>query len=93
MNTNKTIDETQVSPGLELGDVNSAADNLNSSITSVEAAKQFKSANDPPSKQLERLCNLLKELHQAPLQRKEETSGLIQGSSKAPKHRPDTQKI
>ena len=93
VNTNKNNNETQVLPCLELEDVNSAADSLNSPYTSAEAARQFKPATDPPSKQLERLCNRLKELHQAPLKRKEETLGLIQGSSKAHNHRFDTQKI
>ena len=47
------------------GDINSAS-SLSTPVTSVEVAKQIKAATDPLTKQLNRLCDLMKELPQVP---------------------------
>ena len=71
--------------GHEPEDVNSASSPSSSPVTSEEEARQIKAAIDPLTRlirQLGRLCNLMKELRQAPAKRFE-TSNLIQGPSRA----------
>ena len=51
---------------------------------------QIEAATDPLKAQLERLFDSMSELRQASPKRKEETSGLIQGTSRAPGHKFDS---
>ena len=90
LNTTKTHDETFSLIGQKLGYINRAGSNLSTLVTSEEATRQIKAATDPLTRQLERLCDLMRELRQAPPKRNEETSGLIQGSSRSPNHRCDS---
>ena len=92
MNTTETKDETQKLTGNELRDVNNASGSPSTPILSA-VARQTKPATDLLTKRVERLCDLLKELGQAPPICEEETSGLIQGSSRASSHRFDTVQV
>ena len=49
---------------------------------SKEVARQIKAATDPLTEQLERLCDLKKELRPVSPKRNEKTTGLIQGPSR-----------
>ena len=89
VNTSETVDETQSLNGREPKDVNSAASNLSSPVTSKEVARQIKAADDPLTKQLERLCDLMKEFQLVPLKRFEETTGFVQGPLRAHSSRFD----
>ena len=84
VNTTETGDETRSPTGHESGGVNNDGSYLSSPVTSEEVARQIKAATDPLTKQFERLCDIMKELRQAPSKRNEETAGLIQRSSRAP---------
>ena len=50
-----TGDETHSLVGNEIGDVNSAATNLSTPVTSKEVAHQIRDATDPLTRQLEKL--------------------------------------
>ena len=82
VNTSETGDETHGLSGHEAEDVGSAFSNSSTPVTSKEVARQIKAATDPLTRQLEWLCDLMKELIQAPPKPNEETSGLIQGLSR-----------
>ena len=86
VNTTETNDERHSLPGHEPKGIDKpdAAIRINSAAASEEVARQIKAATDPLTKQLERCCDLMKKFRQAPSKRNEETSGLIQGPSKAP---------
>ena len=89
LNTSGTGDETQSLGSHELEDVGKAASNSNALITSKEVTRQIKAATDPLTRQLERLCDLIKKLRWASSRHNEETSGLTQGPSR-PHSRFDT---
>ena len=63
---NETGDETHSLTGQEPDDVNSCSSGLSTPVTSEEVARQVKAATDPLTKQLERLCEPMKELRQVP---------------------------
>ena len=55
-----TGNESHSLNGYEPGDANSASSSLSTLVTSEEVARLIKAATDPPKKQLERLCDLMK---------------------------------
>ena len=89
VNTSETDDETRSLTGQKLGDIISTGSRQSISVTLEEVAQQIKTVTDSLTKQLELLCDLMKELCQAPLRRSEETSGLIQGCSIVPNPNSD----
>ena len=74
-------DETHIVGSHELVDVGNAATSSSAAITS-EAIRQIKAATDPLTRQLEKLCHLMKELKRDSSRRSEEIFGLSQGSAK-----------
>ena len=50
---------------------------------------KLRAVTDPLTKLLELLCDLMKDFRQVPLRRNEETSNLMQGSSRVHNHRSD----
>ena len=89
VNTTETTDKPHSLTGHVPRNVNSTGSSLSCPIASKVVARQIKGATDPLAKQLERLCDLMKELRRSPPKRSEETSGLIQGLSRAPSYRFD----
>ena len=81
LNTSRTGDETHSLGSHELEDVNKSAASSSVPITAQEVARQNNSATDPLTKQLEKLCNLMKNLRRDTSRRSGETSDLIQGPS------------
>ena len=79
VNTNVTGDKTHRLGSQEVEDVGKAATGASVPITSEEVARQIKAATDPLTKQLEKLCDLMRELRRDAPRRSEETSGLVQG--------------
>ena len=59
--TSTRDDETRRLGNHELVDVVNATTSSGAPITSEEAARQIKAAGDPLSKQLDKLCDLVKE--------------------------------
>ena len=51
-------------------------------ITSEEVARRIKTATDPLTKQLEKLCDVMRELRRDTSGRSEDTCGLVQGPSR-----------
>ena len=90
VNTSLTGDETHSLGIHEVEEVGNAATNSSVPISSEEAARQIKAATNPLTKQLEKLCDLLRELRRDAPRRSEETSGLIQGPSRPRGDRFDT---
>ena len=80
VNASETGDETHSLTGHEPEDVGSAIGNARTPVTTEEVARQIKAATDPLTRQLERPCDLMKELRQSLPKRSKETFGLIQGS-------------
>ena len=78
--TSLTSDETHSIDGNENKMITSAATSLSTPITSEEVALQIRAATDPLTRQLEKLCELMPELHKDASRRNEETS--------APVHEP-----
>ena len=66
VNTNETADEIHSSSGHETKDINSSTINLSLNITYEELARLIEAATDSLTKQLELLCDLMKDLCQAP---------------------------
>ena len=62
VNTSTTDDETPSLGSHEVEDVGNAADCSSVPITSEKVAWQIKVTTDPPTKCLEKLCDLKKEL-------------------------------
>ena len=86
MSTNETGDETHSLIGHEQWDINSATrGSLSTNYPRYVrgACWQIKAATDLLTKQSKRLRDLIKELQQVPPKRNEETTGLIQGPSRA----------
>ena len=81
-NTSSACDETHSLDGNEIRDVNSAATSLSTPITLEEVARQIRAATNPLTKQLEKLCDLMLELHKDASRRNEETSARVQGPSR-----------
>ena len=81
VNSNLTGEETRILDGNELEDVNSAASGLLVPNTSEEVARQIRAATDPLTKQLEKLCDVVKELRRGTTRRNEGTSAPTQGPS------------
>ena len=77
-----TGDETHSLDSHEPEDAGNVAASSSVPITSKEVARQIKVATDPLTKQLEKLCDLMKELRRDTSRRSEETSGLVQGPSR-----------
>ena len=77
MNTSLTEEATHSFHGNE--DVNSAAASLNVATLSEEVAREIRATTDLLTKQLEKLCDLMKELHRDTARRNEGTSAQIQG--------------
>ena len=90
VNATETNVETHSLSGQEVRDVYSASSNLCTLVTLEKLAIQIKAATDLLTKQLERLCDLMKELRQTCAKLREETIGVIQGSSKALNQRSDS---
>ena len=82
VNANKTSDETHRMNGHEPKDVSSAASNASARVTSEEVPRQIKVATHLLTRQLERPCDLTKELRQSPPKSNEETFSLIRGPSR-----------
>ena len=82
VNVSGTGDESHIFGSHEVVDVSNAASNSSAPVTSEEVARQIKAAADPLTKQLEWLCDLMKELRQALPRRNEENFGLTQGPSR-----------
>ena len=59
LNTSEIVEDTLSLCGHEPEDVNSAASNLSTSVTSEDVARQITAAVDPMTKQLERLCDII----------------------------------
>ena len=78
VNTNETSAETHNLSVHEPEDVKSATSKSGTPVTSEEVARQIKAATDSSTRQLEWLCDLMKELKRATTKRNEETSGLFQ---------------
>ena len=81
-NTNSTGEETHSLDENEIGDVNSAATSLSTPIKSEELALPIKTATDPLTKHLDKLCDLMLELHRDTSRRNEGTSVPFQGPSR-----------
>ena len=79
MNTSLTGKKIHSLDGSEVEAVNSAATGLSVSITSEELARQFRAATDPLTKQLEKLCDLMRELRRDTVRRDQDTSAPAQG--------------
>ena len=79
MKTSLTGEETHSLDGNE--DVNNAAASLSVSVTSDEVARQIRAATDPLTNQLEKLCDLMRELRRDTARRDEGTSFSAQGPS------------
>ena len=62
-------------------DANSAAATSILPITSQDVPRQIRAATDPLTKQLEKLCDLTKELHRDTARRNDGTSAQIQNHS------------
>ena len=82
VSTSLTGDETHSLGSHELEDVGKAATSSNTPITSEEVTRQIKAATDPLTKQLEKLCDLMRELPRDAPRHSGETSGLVQGPSR-----------
>ena len=78
MNTSLTGKETHSVDSNEVEDVNSAATSLSVPITSKEVARQIRVATDPLTKQVEKLCDLMKKLRRDTTRRNEGISDPIQ---------------
>ena len=65
----------------EVEEVNSAGTSLGVPIKLEEVARQIRAATDPLTKQLKKLCELMKELRRDTTRRSEETSVSVQGPS------------
>ena len=85
VNPNETGDETHSLTGHEPRDVNTASSSLNTPTKSEAVARQTKTATDPLTKKLDRLCDLMKELRQVLPSLNEEATGLVPRSMQAPK--------
>ena len=88
-NASSASDETHSLDGNEIGDVNSAATSLSTPITSEEVARQIRAATNPLTRQLEKLYDLMLELHVDASRRNEETSAPVQGPSRLRSERFD----
>ena len=73
--------------GHDLADVNSGDSSHSTPVTLKDVTRQVKTVIDLLTKQLELLFHLMEERLQASIGRNDETSDLIQGSSRAPNHR------
>ena len=76
--SNETGDEAHSLIGHEPGDVNSASIRSRTTVTSKQVPRQIKAATHRVTRQLNRLCDLLKHIRQVLLSPDEETTGLIQ---------------
>ena len=81
MNPGLTGEETHSLGGNEVEVVYSAALGLRVPIMSEEVARQIRAATDPLTKQLEKLCDLMRELRQDTARRDEGTSAPAQAPS------------
>ena len=90
VNTSETGDKTHSLGSHELQDVGNAASSSTTPITSEEVAGQIKAATDPLTKQLEKLCDLMKELRRDSLRLFKEMSFMTQGPSRALGNKFDT---
>ena len=61
VNTTETFDEAHSLDGQELVGIKSAASNQSNSFTSEDVVQQNRAVIDPLSKQLELLCDLIKD--------------------------------
>ena len=86
---NETGDETHSLTAHEPGDINSAISSLSIPVRSEELAGQIKEATDLLTNQLERLCDLKRELRQVPPRCNEEIIGFIPGSLRPRCNRSD----
>ena len=80
--TKLTGDETHSLGSHEVEDFGNVAASSSAPITSEEVPRQIKAANDPLTKQLEKLCDLMRELRRDTCRLSEEISGLFQGPSR-----------
>ena len=78
VNTILTGEETHSLDGNEVEDGNSAATSLSVPLTSEEVARQIRVATDPLTKQLEKLCDLMKGLFRDTTRRNKGTSAPTQ---------------
>ena len=84
VNNTKITDETCSLTGQELADVDSTGSRQSTLVTSKKTDWRIGAVNDQFSKQRELLRKLMKKTPTTLLRRYKETSGLIQGSSRAP---------
>ena len=77
VNTSETGDETHSLSGQEREDVNGATNYSSDTVMSKELARQIKATTDSLTRQLERLCDFLKELKQDPSKPNEENSRIF----------------
>ena len=77
VNTSEFGNQTHSLSEHEPEDVNNATSNPCIPVTSEEVARQIKTATNPLTRQLERLCDLMEELRQAPPKRHGKITGLI----------------
>ena len=82
LNTSMTRDEIPSVGSHKVEDVGNAAASSSVPIMSEKVARQVKEATDSLTKQLEKLCDLLKGLQRNTSRRSGETSGLIQDPSR-----------
>ena len=75
--TTQIGDKTHSLTGHDSGNLNSAVGSLISPVMSEDVARQIKAATGPLTKQLERLCYLMKELRQTLAKCNEKTGSLI----------------
>ena len=90
INTSLTREEAHSSDCNEVEDVNSAAPSLSVPITSEEVARRIRATTDLLTKQLQKLCNLMKELGRDTARRDEVISASTQGASGPRGDRYDT---
>ena len=77
MNTSMTGDKTFSLGSHEVEDVGNAAASSSPPITSEEVVRQIEVAIDPLTRQLEKLCDLMKQLRRDTWRRSEETSAWL----------------
>ena len=81
VNTSLTSKKRHSLDGNEVEDVKRAATGFSVSIKSEEVARQFRAATDPLTKQLELLCDLMRDFRRDMVRRDEAISAPAQGPS------------
>ena len=90
VNTSMAGEKTHSLDGHEVEDVSSTAASSSIPITTEEVPRQIKTSTDPSTKQLEKLCDLMKEFRWDTSMCSEETSAQFQGPSRPRGEKFDT---